>query len=77
MQIGVLKESITKMAPSEALLLVKSLRAARRRKPEKKVVAKRKPTRTTVKRAKTVSESGLSRLSDEQLLAMIKEKTNG
>jgi len=74
MQLGSLKESITRMSPSEALALVKSLRAARRRKPEKKIVAKRKPTRTTVKRAKSVGRSKLANLSDEQLLAMIKEK---
>lgn len=75
MQLGQLKESLTVIGEREGLQLIKSLRALRRQKPEKKV---RKPstkgaTKVTTKKVQRKANKELTHLSSDELMKLMLE----
>ena len=75
MQLGQLKESLTVIGEREGLQLIKSLRALRRQRPEKKA---RKPstkgaTKVTTKKVKRKASKELANMSSDELMKLMLE----
>lgn len=75
MQLGQLKESLTIIRKREGLQLIKSLRALRRQKPEKKArkSSTKGATKVTTKKVQRKANKELTHLSSDELMKLMLE----